>query len=73
VIRYPDGSTHVVDQEEYERHKTSYRYSPLVEKKIKRGMDQLLERVNKGQQPFQDEQVLRYYELWEKLRDDRSS
>jgi protein associated with RNAse G/E len=73
VIRYPDGSTHVVDQEEYERHKTSYRYSPLVEKKVKRGMDLLLERVNKGQSPFQDEQVLRYYELWEKLRDDSIS
>jgi protein associated with RNAse G/E len=68
VIRFPDGTVHVVDQEEYERHKVDYHYSAIVENKVKLGLNQLLERVNEGLPPFQDEQVLRYYELWEKQR-----
>jgi uncharacterized protein len=65
VIRFPDGTVQVVDQEEYELHKTIYHYSSLVEKKVKRGLDLLLERLSKRQSPFQDEQVLKYYQLWE--------
>jgi protein associated with RNAse G/E len=69
VIRLPDGTIHVVDQEEYERHKVGYHYSDIVEKKVMQGMELLLERVNNGQSPFHDEPVLRYYDLWEKQRD----
>ncbi|MBP1992353.1 DUF402 domain-containing protein [Paenibacillus eucommiae] len=68
VIKSPDGSIHVVDQEEYERHRTGYRYSAETENKVKQGLESLLERVNEGKPPFQDELVLRYYELWDKQR-----
>jgi protein associated with RNAse G/E len=72
VIRLPDGTVHIVDQDEYERHKVGYHYSAIVESKVKQGLDLLLKRVNKGEPPFQDQQVLRYYELWEKQKDSGS-
>jgi len=64
VIRMPGGEVHVVDQEEYERHKLSYHYSPVVEVKVKQGLKDLLERVKGGHSPFQDDLVLFYYNKW---------
>ncbi|TVY10325.1 DUF402 domain-containing protein [Paenibacillus cremeus] len=64
VIRMPDGDVHVVDQEEYERHKISYHYSPIVDSKVKQGLKDLLVRVRAGHSPFQDEWVRYYYEQW---------
>nr|WP_313787702.1 DUF402 domain-containing protein [Paenibacillus larvae] len=34
AIKFPGGDIHVVDQEEYERHKWMYRYTPFVEKRL---------------------------------------
>ncbi|UUZ82979.1 DUF402 domain-containing protein [Paenibacillus sp. P26] len=68
VIRRPGGDIHVVDQEEYERHKICYHYPPVVDSKVKQGMREVLERVRKAAPPFQDERVLGYYKLWEQWR-----
>ncbi|MCZ8514135.1 DUF402 domain-containing protein [Paenibacillus filicis] len=68
VIRMPDGDVHVVDQEEYERHKISYHYSPVVDAKVKQGMQEVLDRVRGGKPPFHDEAVYAYYKLWEQWR-----
>jgi protein associated with RNAse G/E len=64
VIRLPNGECHVVDQEEYERHRINYRYSETVESKVRQGLDALLERIARQAAPFRDEWVLHYYELW---------
>lgn len=64
AIKLPDGTIHVVDEEEYRTHRTLYQYSPIVEAKVKDGMDALMERMKRGLAPFQDEEALRYYELW---------
>ncbi|MEW9702423.1 DUF402 domain-containing protein [Paenibacillus sp. SI8] len=68
LIRMPDGSVHVVDQEEYERHKLYYHYSSLVEEKVQEGLAAVLELVHAGKPPFQDDLVLYYYEQWEMMR-----
>ncbi|WP_284644990.1 DUF402 domain-containing protein [Paenibacillus silviterrae] len=69
VIRMPSGDVHVVDQEEYERHKISYHYSQAVDTLVKQGMETLLERLQRGAAPFQDQEVLRYYAEWERWKD----
>lgn len=42
VIRMPDRSVHIVDQDEYERHKLNYHYSTLVESKVNDGLAAIL-------------------------------
>jgi len=64
VIRMPDGSMHVVDQEEYDQHKVNYHYSDMVDRKVRDGLDLLVERVSQGTAPFNDEAVRAYYEAW---------
>ncbi|MEF3306746.1 DUF402 domain-containing protein [Paenibacillus sp. GYB003] len=64
VIRTPDGGIQIVDQEEYEQHKQNYHYSDMVERKVKRGLDAVLDRLKRGQSPFRAEHALAYYELW---------
>lgn len=64
AIKLPDGTIHVVDEEEYLTHRVHYQYPPLVEAKVKDGMEALLERMKRGDAPFQDEEALRYYALW---------
>ncbi|HZG55180.1 DUF402 domain-containing protein [Paenibacillus sp.] len=64
AIRLPDGTIHVVDEEEYRTHRALYQYPPLVEAKVKGGLDALLRRMREKAAPFQDEEALRYYELW---------
>ncbi|TXK82685.1 DUF402 domain-containing protein [Paenibacillus sp. N3.4] len=66
VIRMPDRTVHIVDQEEYELHKRNYHYSSLVEDKVKEGLADVLALVNSDKPPFQDDVVMHYFELWEK-------
>ena len=68
VIRMPDRTVHIVDQDEYERHKLGYHYSSLVETKVKEGLAALLALVNGDKPPFQDDMVIYYYEQWEKYK-----
>ncbi|MEK8131127.1 DUF402 domain-containing protein [Paenibacillus filicis] len=64
VIRLPSGEVYVVDQEEYERHKQMYHYPEIVDTKAKQGLERLLTLVRSGQSPFEDDQVMRYYQAW---------
>jgi protein associated with RNAse G/E len=65
VIRLPNGSIHVVDEEEYQQHRIQYQYSDTVETRVRAGLDELLGRMKNQQAPFQDEEAQRYYKLWE--------
>ncbi|WP_054026463.1 DUF402 domain-containing protein [Bacillus sp. FJAT-28004] len=64
VIRTVDGGRSVVDQDEYEMHKTAYHYPKMVEDKVQVGLEALLLRMDQGQSPFQDQLVMKYYEDW---------
>lgn len=70
VIRMPGGAVHIVDQEEYERHKICYHYSSIVDEKVQQGLQDLLLRIQQGQAPFHEEWVLDYYRQWEKWKDE---
>lgn len=65
VIRMPGGDVQIVDQEEYERHKTLYHYSAVVDSKVRHGLKDVLARIDSGQAPFDDRTVIYYYKLWE--------
>ncbi len=64
AIKLPDGTIHVVDEEEYRNHRVQYQYPPLVETKVKEGLESLIARMESGSSPFQDGEALRYYDLW---------
>ncbi|TBL71173.1 DUF402 domain-containing protein [Paenibacillus thalictri] len=64
VIRQSNGHVSVVDQEEYERHKLGYHYSSIVDAKVKAGLADLLQRIERKAAPFQDDLVFQYYRLW---------
>jgi len=64
VIVLPDRSRQVVDIDEYEMHQNMYHYSEEAKEKAESGLQDLLARVDNGLQPFNDDAVYRYYELW---------
>lgn len=66
VIVMPNREYQIVDQNEFEAHKTMYRYSDIVEAKIQSGLLHLLQRLEGRMAPFEDDQVMAYYELWKK-------
>lgn len=66
MIMTPDGEKCLVDQDEYERHKISFHYSPAVEQKVEEGLKRLTARMEGRQSPFEDKLVLEYYEWWKK-------
>ncbi|PCK70689.1 hypothetical protein PL1_3104 [Paenibacillus larvae subsp. larvae B-3650] len=72
AIKFPGGDIHVVDQEEYERHKWMYRYTPFVEKKIMNGLHTLLSKIKKGKPPFHDDWVYHYYDLYKQSQNDQA-
>lgn len=66
VIHTWNGETQLVDEDEYERHKTLYHYSPAVEAKVKAGLSELLGLVERRGAPFNDERAYAYYEMWKR-------
>jgi protein associated with RNAse G/E len=68
VIRMPNGAVHVVDQEEYEQHKLLYRYSSMVDHKVKQGLKDLLKRIDQSEAPFHEERIQYYFREWEKWK-----
>jgi protein associated with RNAse G/E len=68
LILTPSGDKFLVDQDEYERHKISFHYSPVVEEKVQDGLLKLTSRMDARSAPFEDEWVLKYYDWWKKER-----
>jgi uncharacterized protein len=64
VILNQRGEVHVLDEDEYNKHKKLYHYSPAVEEKVNFGLQELLGMVKRREEPFHDASVLAYYELW---------
>ncbi|KQO18870.1 DUF402 domain-containing protein [Paenibacillus sp. Leaf72] len=64
VIRLPDGSREVVDEDEFELHKAKYDYPRDVQEHVLQGLDELLLRMDEQAVPFDDEVIIAYYETW---------
>ncbi|WP_409343044.1 DUF402 domain-containing protein [Paenibacillus sp. MBLB4367] len=64
VIRMMNGETVLVDEDEYERHKAVYHYSPMIEEKVQAGLSGLLGRLERRAEPFNDKRVYAYYDMW---------
>lgn len=64
IIVLPEGSVHIVDQDEYELHRAMYHYSRLVEDKVAGGLAGLKRRIARAEAPFRDRDVRKYYEAW---------
>ncbi|WP_233532283.1 DUF402 domain-containing protein [Paenibacillus alkalitolerans] len=64
VIKLSDGSINVVDEEEYLSHRVLYQYPNVVETKVRQGLERLVQWMKDSKPPFQDDEALRYYELW---------
>ncbi|WP_042167314.1 DUF402 domain-containing protein [Paenibacillus gorillae] len=73
VIRTIDGSRHIVDQDEYELHKLAYHYPKKVDDLVYQGLRSLLLRIDRGQAPFEESQVLAYYKEWDEQFDESES
>ena len=67
VILTLDGKCVVVDEDEYEEHRHTYRYSMDVEQKIESGLQSLLDRIELKQSPFHPQHVKYYYLKWMEL------
>lgn len=67
VIRTVHGDVHVVDQDEYEEHRRQYHYSPLVEAKVKGGLDRLMSRIRESRSPFREGEAYEYYKQWKSI------
>lgn len=68
AILLHNGEIHIVDEEEYEAHRTLYQYPPVVERKVKEGLNELLARMREGRAPFLAGESQKYYELWRRRR-----
>ncbi|EXX87876.1 hypothetical protein BG53_13315 [Paenibacillus darwinianus] len=67
VIRFADGSMHVVDRDEYEANKQLYHYPAAVRSKIAAGLGQLINRIKNAEEPFcSDKAVRSYFTQWKK-------
>lgn len=64
VIRYPNGSMHVVDRDEYEVNRLIYHYSREVQRYVAGGLRRLTDRIRGRREPFSDDKVLHYYHEW---------
>lgn len=65
VIVTSNREYYIVDKDEYETHKNRYHYSDMVDRKVKEGLSALLERIEAGQAPFQDDIVHNYLQAWQ--------
>lgn len=54
----------VLDEAEYEAHKIKYKYSELVERKVRSGLSALLAALEGRRGPFREDVAQSYYETW---------
>ncbi|CAM3673779.1 DUF402 domain-containing protein [Cohnella lubricantis] len=64
MVLLPDGSSFELDRDEYDRHKEEYHYAPSVQDQVIEGLGRLQDRIAAHSQPFDDDEVRRYYNEW---------
>ena len=66
---FPDGSFKVLDRGEYNYHKTQMKYSKDLDFIIRKELSNLIDLVRNKEWPFKHEEIIRYYEIYKKLKD----
>lgn len=64
VLVDENGEAHVLDEDEFERHRRQFRYGADVERNVRLGLNELLGRIRARDKPFSDEICRRVYSWW---------
>jgi len=64
---FPDHSTRILDQNEYEKHKTQLNYGDDLDAVIQKTVGIITEKMHKKEFPFQADVVIKYFDAFEKI------
>ncbi len=65
---FPDGGFKILDRNEYKYHKKVMKYSPEIDKIVKTELTHLIEKKRKSEGPFASGVVEKYYDIYEKIK-----
>ena len=61
---FTDGNIRVLDEKEYQKHKTKYHYSDELDEVLKYQMNEIILRMKNKDFPFEDDRVKKYYDKY---------
>jgi len=64
---FPDNSIRILDQNEYEKHKTQLMYSDDLDAVIQKTVSIITDKMRKKDFPFQANVVIQYFDAFEKI------
>ena len=64
VKLYPDGGYSILDENEYQEHARVMKYPTTVMNILEKQMQQLIEMMERGEDPFNQECIDRYYQMY---------
>ncbi len=69
---YPDGTYHILDENEYALHSREMNYSPELKKKVESEMEILIGWIREGKEPFSfsyiNNYLMQYFQIAEDLK-----
>lgn len=65
---FPDGGFKILDRNEYNYHKKVMKYSAEIDKIVKTELTHLIEKKRKNEGPFASGVVEKYYDIYEKIK-----
>lgn len=65
---FPSGDCIILDRDEFEFNQVDFHYSPELIEIIEKQLQLLLERIEKKQDPFNDQCVFRDYEAYQQIK-----
>ena len=65
---FPDGAYKILDKSEYEYHKKIMNYPDEIDKIVKYELNRLIEKYKRREDPFNEETIKKYYDLYKKLK-----
>lgn len=65
---FSDGSFKILDRGEYNYHKVQMNYSEELDMILKSELSNLIDKVRKGEWPFQHDDLKMYYERYKKIK-----
>lgn len=65
---FPDGAYKILDKSEYEYHKKIMNYPDEIDKIVKYELNRLIEKNKRRENPFNEETIKKYYDLYKKLK-----
>lgn len=64
---YPDGNIKVLDEKEYEKHKSKYKYDQRLDLVLRKEVEKIYHLMETRSYPFDDKEIYRLYEVFEEL------